>query len=114
MSKRIDVVLNSQYEELMDKYEKLRTEFRRMEKEFNKLQVEHSRMLFDMDAVVEYEADLKAKKLTSKLEKKKSEYKDRLDRTMDMIEDMSELINLFRLLIYDTKDMTNDERVEKI
>jgi hypothetical protein len=27
---------------------------------------------------------------------------------------MSELINLFRLLIYDTKDMTNDERVEKI
>ena len=32
MTKRIDVVLNSQYEELMDKYEKLRAEFRRMEK----------------------------------------------------------------------------------
>ena len=114
MSKHIDVVLNSQYDELMDKYESLRTEFRRMEKEFNKLQVEHSRLLYDMDAVIEYETDLKSKKLTRKLEKKKSEYKDRLDRTMDMIEDMSELINLFRLLIYDTKDMTNDERVEKI
>ena len=45
--------------------------------------------------------------------KEKSDYKARLDKTMQRIEDMAELINLFRLLIYDT-DLSNDERVEKI
>ena len=46
-------------------------------------------------------------------EEKKSDYKARLDKTMQRIEDMAELINLFRLLIYDT-NLSNDERVEKI
>ena len=46
-------------------------------------------------------------------EEKKADYKARLDKTMQRIEDMAELINLFRLLIYDT-DLSNDERVEKI
>ena len=46
--------------------------------------------------------------------KEKSEYKERLDKTIQRIEDMNELINLFWLLIYDTKDMTDSERVEKI
>ena len=46
-------------------------------------------------------------------EEKKADYKSRLDKTMQRIEDMAELINLFRLLIYDT-NLSNDERVEKI
>ena len=46
-------------------------------------------------------------------EEKKADYKARLDKTMQRIEDMAELINLFRLLIYDT-NLSNDERVEKI
>lgn len=48
------------------------------------------------------------------MKKEKSEYKERLDKTIQRIEDMNELINLFWLLIYDTKDMTDSERVEKI
>ena len=47
------------------------------------------------------------------MRKEKSEYKERFETKMQMIEDMAELINLFRLLIYDT-NLSNDERVEKI
>ena len=47
------------------------------------------------------------------MRKEKSEYKERFEKKMQMIEDMAELINLFRLLIYDT-NLSNDERVEKI
>lgn len=46
--------------------------------------------------------------------KEKAEYKERFEKKMQMIEEMWELINLFWLLIYDTKDMTDSERVEKI
>ena len=45
---------------------------------------------------------------------KKADYKERFEKKMQMIEEMWELINLFWLLIYDTKDMTDSERVEKI
>ena len=45
--------------------------------------------------------------------KEKSEYKERLDKSIQKIEEMAELINLFRLLIYDTY-LSNDEIVEKI
>lgn len=48
------------------------------------------------------------------MKKEKSEYKERFEKKMQMIEEMWELINLFWLLIYDTKDMTDSERVEKI
>ena len=43
----------------------------RLEKEHNKLQVEHSRVLFDMDAVIEHEVDVKCKKLKEELEQYK-------------------------------------------
>ena len=46
--------------------------------------------------------------------KEKADYKERFEKKMQMIEEMWELINLFWLLIYDTKDMTDSERVEKI
>ena len=40
----------------------LKKKLRRLEKEHKKLQVEHSRVLFDMDAVIEHEVDVKCKK----------------------------------------------------
>ena len=42
-----------------------------MEKEYKALQVEHCRMLFDMDAVIEHEVEVKCKKLKSELAKLK-------------------------------------------
>lgn len=41
---------------------KLKNKYRRLEKQFKKLQVEHARILFDMDAVIEHEVDVKCKK----------------------------------------------------
>lgn len=76
MSKRIDVVLSSHYSDLMERYEELKSKYRRMEKEYKELQVEHSRMLFDMDAVIEYEVDVKCKKLTLKLENENAKLKE--------------------------------------
>jgi len=49
--------------ELEEENEKLRTKCRRLEKEYKNLQVEHSRLLFDMDAVIEHEVDVKYSKL---------------------------------------------------
>ena len=60
---------------LIEKYEELRTKYRRLEKEHKELQVEHSRVLFDMDAVIEHEVSERSK---SKKEKKKE--KSELER----------------------------------
>ena len=48
--------------ELQEELLKLKGKHRRLEKQFKKLQVEHSRVLFDMDAVIEHEVDVKHKK----------------------------------------------------
>ena len=48
--------------ELQEELLKLKCKHRRLEKQFKKLQVEHSRVLFDMDAVIEHEVDVKHKK----------------------------------------------------
>ena len=48
--------------ELQEELIKLKGKHRRLEKQFKKLQVEHSRVLFDMDAVIEHEVDVKCKK----------------------------------------------------
>ena len=48
--------------ELQEELLKLKGKHRRLEKQFKKLQVEHSRVLFDMDAVIEHEVDVKCKK----------------------------------------------------
>ena len=69
MTKRIDVVLFSQYSELVDKYEELKKKYRELEKEHKKLQVEHSRILFDIDAVIEWEVKKKYKNLNEKYKK---------------------------------------------
>lgn len=58
--------------ELQEKYFDLKKKYRRLEKKYKELQVEHSRLLFDMDAVIEHEVEVKCKKL-------KSDY-DRLDK----------------------------------
>ena len=52
-------------------YLELKEKHRRMEKEYKALQVEHCRMLFDMDAVIEHEVEVKCKKLKSELAKLK-------------------------------------------
>lgn len=52
--------------ELQDMLEQLKKEHRRMEKDYKALQVEHSRILFDIDAVIEWEVKKKYKKLTEK------------------------------------------------
>lgn len=48
--------------ELQEELVKLKGKYRRLEKQFKKLQVEHARILFDMDAVIEHEVDVKCKK----------------------------------------------------
>ena len=48
--------------ELQEELLKLKGKHRRLEKQFKKLQVEHSRVLFDMDAVIDHEVDVKHKK----------------------------------------------------
>lgn len=47
---------------LQDELFDLKKKLRRLEREHKKLQVEHSRVLFDMDAVIEHEVDMKCKK----------------------------------------------------
>ena len=75
----------AQYLELKEKYENLREKHRRLEKEYKELQVEHSRMLFDMDAVIEHEVEVKCKKLTAKLEKENEKLKEKLKETEDTL-----------------------------
>ena len=43
-----------------------------------------------------------------------TDYKKNLDKFLDRVEDMNELINLIWELVFDTKNMTNDERVDLI
>jgi len=45
--------------DLRSKYEELKKTHRRMAKDYNNLQVEHSRLLFDMEAVIEQEVKKK-------------------------------------------------------
>lgn len=49
--------------ELQEENEKLKKKLRRLEKDHKHLQVEHCRVLFDMDAVIEHEVNVKCKKL---------------------------------------------------
>lgn len=49
--------------QLQEELLKLKCKHRRLEKQLKKLQVEHSRVLFDMDAVIEHEVDVKCKKV---------------------------------------------------
>ena len=39
----------------------LKEKYNRLEKEYKKLQVEHSRLLFDMDAVIQHEVEVRCK-----------------------------------------------------
>jgi len=43
-----------------------------------------------------------------------TDYKKNLDKFLDRVEDMNDLIELVWNLIFNIKDMTNDERIEKI
>lgn len=45
---------------------------------------------------------------------KPENYEDRFDKIILCVNDMKELIRLARLLIYDAKNLTDSERVEKI
>lgn len=74
-----------------NKYLELKERYNRMEKEYKDLQVEHSRMLFDIDAVIEHEVEVKCKKLTAKLEKEKKKLKtDAEDMAMYNVELLGE------------------------
>lgn len=59
--------------ELQDELLELKGKYRRLEKMFKELQVEHSRLLFDMDAVIEHEVDVKCKKIRGENKKLKLE-----------------------------------------
>ena len=78
--------LPEKYEELVGKYEELNTRFWRLEKEYKKLQTEHSRMLFDANAVIEHEVEVRCKKLTQKLENKNRKLKKEILRLRENID----------------------------
>lgn len=44
----------------------LKEKYNRLEKEYKKLQVEHSRLLFDIDAVIEHEVKIRCKSYMKK------------------------------------------------
>ena len=81
-----------------DKYEELKKKHRRMEKNYNNLQVEHSRVLFDMDAVIEWEVKKKYKDLKEKVKKLET----RIDTMQEFI-DYSEWVvhNAIRMADYE-------------
>ena len=50
-------------EELKRMYNDLKDKHRKLEKEYKNLQLEHSRLLFDMVAVIEHEVKIKFKRI---------------------------------------------------
>ena len=75
-TKSIKAVEDSQNKQMQEKISDLKKRYARMEKDYHKLQVEHSRLLFDMDAVIEHEVDVKCKKLKEENKKLKEKIKD--------------------------------------
>ena len=99
-TKTIREVEDSLNNQMQEKVSKLKKKYASMEKDYKKLQVEHSRLLFDIDAVIEHEVDVKCKKLKEELEEVEKDLAHR-DSFFSMMYDVLGNENVSSYLLYD-------------